>query len=152
MKSTTPNSSSSATPNPTFSPADQGTQKVAEHFAKMFKDGNGTGTDTMQNLYADDARHVESMEMPGSPRITEGKPALLKKSKEYYENHTIHSSSCTDPIVNGDQFTCEMSMDCTSKEGPIAGKRMNMTETCLYTVKNGTITEGKFFYGANPKQ
>jgi len=28
----------------------------------------------------------------------------------------------------------------------MANQRMNMSETALYTVKNGKITEGKFFY------
>jgi predicted ester cyclase len=44
------------------------------------------------------------------------------------------------------QFVVPMTMDCTSNEGPMAGQRMNMSETALYTVKNGKITEGKFFY------
>ena len=49
-------------------------------------------------------------------------------------------------FANGDQFVIPLGLDCTCSEGPMAGHRMNMNETALYTVKNGKITEGKFFY------
>ena len=39
-----------------------------------------------------------------------------------------------------------MSIDCTASAGPMANQRMKMSEIGLYTVKNGKITEGKFFY------
>lgn len=105
--------------------------------------------EAMEELYADNARHVEAMEMPGTDckRIEEGKANLLRKSEQWGRTTTIHSASMSKPLVNGDQFVCEMKLDCTSSEGPMAGQRMQMSETCLYTVKNGKITEAKFFYG-----
>ncbi len=105
--------------------------------------------EAMQELYADNARHVEAMEMPGSDckRILKGKGNLLQKSEQWGRTTTIHGASMSKPLVNGDQFVCEMKLDCTSSEGPMAGQRMQMSETCLYTVKNGKITEAKFFYG-----
>ncbi|MGD9688995.1 MAG: SnoaL-like domain-containing protein [Phycisphaerales bacterium] len=104
----------------------------------------------MAELYADNARHVEAMEMPGSPfkRIMEGKPLLLKMSDQFGRMNTIHSANCGAPMFNGDQFICEMSIDMTCKEGPMAGQRMSMREFCLYTVKGGRIAEAVFFYGA----
>jgi predicted ester cyclase len=39
-----------------------------------------------------------------------------------------------------------MKMDATQNAGPMAGVRMDMSEQCLYTVKNGKIAEAKFFY------
>ena len=59
---------------------------------------------------------------------------------------TIHSSTVGKPVANGNQFVVPMSMDCTANEGPMANQRMNMTETALYTVKDGKIVEGRFFY------
>ncbi len=105
--------------------------------------------EAMQELYAENARHVEAMETPGSPykRVLEGKPALLKMSEHWGKTTTVHGASVGKPLVNGDQFVCEMSIDCTSSEGPMAGQRIDMKETCLYTVKNGKISEAKFFYG-----
>lgn len=110
----------------------------------------GKHHEAMQELYADNARHVEAMEMPGSPykRVTEGKAALLKMSEHWCKTTTVHSASCGDPMVNGDQFICQMDMDCTASEGPMAGQRMQMSEFCQYTTnKDGKITEAKFFYG-----
>jgi ketosteroid isomerase-like protein len=103
----------------------------------------------MQELYAENARHVEAMEMPGGPykRVTEGKAALLQKADHFEKNVEVHSSSCSDPMSNGDQFVCQMSLDCTAKDGPMSGQRMQMSEFAVYTVRDGKVTEGKFFYG-----
>ncbi|HPO93892.1 MAG TPA: nuclear transport factor 2 family protein [Phycisphaerales bacterium] len=122
------------------------THKVANRFYELCTAGEYDRA--MKELYADDARHVEAMEMPGSPykRITEGKPALVKMSEHWRKTTTVHGGTVSKPLVNGDQFVCEMSLDCTSSEGPMAGQRMKMSETCLYTVKNGKISEAKFFY------
>lgn len=130
---------------PPYTPTE--TDKVANRLFELCN--SGKHHEAMQELYADNARHVEAMEMPGSPykRITEGKPNLLKMSENWSKHTTVHSASTGKPLVNGDQFVCEMKMDCTSNEGPMAGQRMQMSETCLYTVKDGKISEAKFFYG-----
>lgn len=122
------------------------THQVANRLAELLNDGKHH--EAMHELYADNARHVEAMEMPGSPykRITEGKANLLAMSEHWGKTTTVHSSSCGKPLVNGDQFVVEMKLDCTSHEGPMAGQRMNMSETCLYTVEHGKISEAKFFY------
>jgi ketosteroid isomerase-like protein len=140
---TAPSKPTSFTPPPP-SAEHQATAKVANRLAEMCS--TGKNLDALKELYADNARHVEVMDAPWCPRIIEGKPALLAKSEEFHKNTTVHGASCGKPIVNGDQFVCEMSLDCTSNAGPMAGQRMNMKETALYTVKNGKITEGKFFY------
>lgn len=108
----------------------------------------GKWRDAMVELYADNARHVEAMECPGMPygRITEGKAKLLEMSDHWNRTTTVHSSEIGKPLVNGEQFLVEMKMDCTSTEGPMANQRMQMAEQCLYTVKNGKISEAKFFY------
>ena len=76
----------------------------------------------------------------------EGKQTILEKADKFAKTTTIHGATVGKPIVNGDQFICPMSLDATCSDGPMAGQRMNMVETALYTVKNGKITEGKFFY------
>ena len=130
---------------PTPSPTDQATQKVADRLYTLVHEGKNE--DAIKELYADNCRHVEAMEGPGCPRVTEGKPALLKMAEKFHTTTTIHDASIQKPIVNGDQFVCQMGLDCTASEGPMAGQRMKMSETALYTVKNGKITEAKFFYG-----
>lgn len=130
---------------PPMSPESQATLKVAQRLAELC--GAGKNLDAIKELYADNAKHIEVMEGPGCPRISEGKASLLQKAEKFHATTTVHGASCGKPIVNGDQFIVPMSLDCTCSEGPMAGQRMNMTETALYTVKNGKITEAKFFYG-----
>jgi hypothetical protein len=123
----------------------QATQKVAQRLVELCS--TGKNLDAIKELYADQARHVEVMEAPWCPRITVGKAKLLEKAAQFAKDTTVHGATCGAPLVNGDQFVCTMGMDCTSQQGPMAGKRMAISETALYTVKNGKITEGKFFYG-----
>lgn len=127
-------------------PADtQATQKVGNRLVELVRQGKNL--DAIRELYADEVKQIEMMDGPGCARITAGKQALLQKAEQFHKSVTVHSASCGDAIANGDQFVCPMSLDCTSNEGPMSGQRMNMTETALYTVKNGKITEAKFFYG-----
>ena len=130
---------------PPLSPADQATLKVGQRLSELC--GSGKNLDAIKELYADNARHIEVMEGPGCPRITEGKATIMERAEKFHKTTTVHAASCGKPIINGDQFIVPMSLDCTASEGPMAGHRMNMTETALYTVKNGKITEAKFFYG-----
>jgi ketosteroid isomerase-like protein len=129
---------------PPMSPEHQATQKVADRLAALCSAGKNL--DAIRELYADNARHVEVMEGPGCPRIIEGKKALLEKAEKFARTTTIHKASCGRPAVNGDQFVCTMTLDCTASEGPFAGQRMDLSETALYTVRNGKVAEGKFFY------
>src|SRR4051794_38290600 len=125
--STTTSPSAPAKPSfqmPTPSAEHQATQKVAARFAELVSAGENL--DAIRELYGDAARHVEVMEAPWCPRVLEGKAAILKKAEEFGKMTTVHSASCGAPVVNGDQFVCAMSMDCTSNAGPMAGKRMNM--------------------------
>ena len=123
----------------------QATAKVAARLVELCS--TGKNLQAINELYADNARHVEAMEGPGCPRITEGKADILAKAEKFAKITTVHGATVGKPIVNGDQFVCPMTMDCTASEGPMANQRMNMSETALYTVKNGKIAEGKFFYG-----
>lgn len=127
--------------------SDTETHAVANRLYELCSEGKYQ--EAMQELYADDATHVEAMEMPGSPygRVISGKATLLKMGEEWMKDSEIHAAHCGKPLVNGDQFVCDMSLDVTHKSGPMAGQRMNMSETCLYTVRNGKISEAKFFYG-----
>lgn len=133
-------------PSTAPAPAPSATAAVANRLVELCN--TGRNIEAMQELYAENARHVEAMEMPGSPckRINEGKANLIELGEQWGRTTTIHSATCGPALINGDQFICEMSIDCTSNEGPMAGQRMKMTEQCLYTVVNGKITEAKFFY------
>ncbi len=137
-------SSKPAFPMPAFSPEHLATQNVAQRLVELC--AAGKNRDAIVELYADDARHVEAMETPGNPRVLVGKAAILRKADHWEKTTTVHGATVGQPSVNGDQFVCAMTLDCTCAEGPFAGQRMNLRETAVYTVKDGRVTEGKFFY------
>lgn len=122
----------------------QATEKVANRLVELMK--TGKNLDAIRELYAENARQIEVMDGPGCERITEGKAKLLQKAEQFHNSITVHGSTLGTPITNGDQFILPMSLDSTFNDGPMKGHRMNMTETALYTVKNGKISEAKFFY------
>jgi predicted ester cyclase len=85
--------------------------------------------------------------MEGPMARAEGLAALRGKGQWWYANHEIHGTSAEGPYVHGDQFAVRFSMDITPKTGEMAGKRMQMTEVALYTVKDGKVSEERYFYG-----
>src|SRR4030095_203147 len=88
---------------PAPSPVDAATQKVAQRLAELCD--KGKYEEAMKELYADNARHVEAMEMPGCPRTIEGKANLLEKGAKFAKTTKVHSQSCTKPQTHGQQFT-----------------------------------------------
>jgi ketosteroid isomerase-like protein len=106
----------------------------------------GKNLEAIQTLYAPNVVSIEAMAMPGNPTRLEGLDAIVKKSKEFAANSTIHSSSVEGPWPHGDRFIVTFSIDMTAKAGPMAGQRMQMKEAALFTVKNGKVTQEEFFY------
>ena len=107
---------------------------------------HGKNLEAIQTLYAQNVVSIEAASMPGTPARHEGLDAIVKKSKEFSANTTIHSSSVEGPWPHGDRFIVTFSIDMTAKAGPMAGQRMAMKEAALFTVKNGKITQEEFFY------
>jgi predicted ester cyclase len=66
-----------------------------------------------------------------------------RKCEEFVTATTIHSAACGKPIVNGDQFVCQLSLDCTITQGPVADQHDELSHTAVYTVTNGRITKGR---------
>jgi len=115
-------------------------QKLVE-FCKQNKN-----VDAVNALYAPDVVSIEAAEHPGMPRRQEGIDAIRKKNQWWLDNHTIHSSNAEGPFPHGDRFVVLFKIDVTSKAGPMAGKRMQVSEAGLYTVKNGKVVQEEFFY------
>lgn len=145
--------STTTAPTPTSKPAFEMPPLSAEHkateaVAKKLTEliGQRKNLDAIKELYADNAKHIEAMSGPGCERICEGKATLLQKAQQFHDSITIHGHSVGTPLVNGEQFLLPMSLDSTFNDGPMKGMRMNMQETALYTVKNGKISEARFFY------
>ena len=129
---------------PPMSAEHQATEKVGKRLAELIE--GQKNLDAIRELYAENARHIEVMGGPGCDRICEGKAIIADKAEQFHKSITVHGRTVGKPVVNGDQFILPMSLDSTFNDGPMAGQRWNMQETALYTVKNGKISEAKFFY------
>ncbi|MER9523165.1 nuclear transport factor 2 family protein [Mesorhizobium sp. M0292] len=112
---------------------------VAKDFTEMLQQGDHLGAGEKHN--ADDIVSLEAMEGPMA--IARGKEALRQKGEWWQENHEVHGGSVEGPYVNGDQFAVRFKFDITPKA---TGERVTMDEVGLYTVKNGKITEERFYY------
>lgn len=105
----------------------------------------GKNLQAVEELYDDKIVSIEPMGDEKMPERMEGKPAILKKNQWFFDTHEIHGGTARGPWPNGDQFIAHYTMDVTAKEGPMKGKRMNLEEVGLYTVKNGKIVEERFY-------
>jgi hypothetical protein len=97
----------------------------------------------MDTLYAKDIVSVEAGGPPDMPKEMKGLEAVAGKAKWWNENHTVHSSKAEGPFPKGDQFIVRFLFDITNKP---SGKRMQLDEMALYTVKNDKIVREEFFY------
>jgi len=107
----------------------------------------GKNLDALATLYEQNAESIEAMGMPEMPAKMKGVDALKRKNEWWFANHEVHGGSAKGPFPNGDRFAVIFNYDVTPKSGPMAGKRMQMEEVGLYTVKGGKIVREEFFYG-----
>jgi SnoaL-like domain len=106
----------------------------------------GKNMEAVDTLYGPDIVSIEAMGNPQMPQRMEGIAAIKGKNDWWIKNHEIHGGKCEGPWENGDRFIVYFEFDVTATAGPMAGKRMKLVETGLYTVKNGKITQEEFFY------
>ena len=71
------------------------------------------------------------------------KTPIREKNIWWSENQEVHSALIEGPFVNGDRFSVKFKYDVTNKKN---GKRMNMAEIGMYTVRNDKIVKEEFFY------
>jgi hypothetical protein len=84
--------------------------------------------------------HVTAL---GATVLTRGLEAVKAKSKARREMiETIHSGSCSEPMVAGSFFTVAMNRDVSFKGKP----RMQLEEIIVFQVKDGKIISEEFFY------
>ncbi|MDX8466998.1 nuclear transport factor 2 family protein [Mesorhizobium sp. VK23B] len=115
------------------------TAEIAKDFTELLKQGDSHSAAAKYN--ADDIVSYEAMEGPMA--VCSGKEAVKQKGEWWEANHEVHGGSVEGPYVNGDQFALRFSFDVTPKS---TGERVTMDEVGLYTVKNGKISEERFYY------
>jgi ketosteroid isomerase-like protein len=117
------------------------TQDLAKNFTEMCTKGEFDAAG--KKFWSDEI--VSREPMTGDMAELKGRKAVEGKGEWWYSNHTIHNVKVEGPYVHGDQFVVRFKMEVTPK----GGKRMNLDEVGLYTVKNGKIVEERFFMGGH---
>ncbi|HWZ58334.1 MAG TPA: nuclear transport factor 2 family protein [Gemmatimonadaceae bacterium] len=120
------------------------TMKVGQELVEMCR--NGRAADAIETLYAPDIVSIEAMSSPAVPGRVEGLNAVRGKNDWWQSNHEVHGAKVEGPWPHGDRFIVRFNFDVTAKDGPMAGQRMLLDETALYTVADGKIVQEEFFY------
>jgi len=95
-----------------------------------------------KELFADDAISIEPHASPAFEQETKGLDAIIEKGKKWSEMvQEYHGMNVSQPLVSDNSFAVTMWMDVTMK----GQGRMQMTELCVYNVKDGKIVSEQFF-------
>ena len=121
---------------------DPTTAAVAEELVSFCRIGKNM--DAINSLYSPDIVSIESMGNETMPREQKGIDAIRAKNQWWGENNVVHAADVQGPFVgNDDKFAVYYNYDVTFKP---TGKRNNMEEMALYTVKDGKVVREQFFY------
>ena len=116
------------------------TQQIANRLAELCRLGQYEAA--QKELYADDAISIEPYETPEFSKETKGLDAIIEKGHKFESMvEEMHGGSVSEPLVAGNTFAFVMSMDMTMK----GQGRMNMSELCVYQVKDGKVVSEAFF-------
>jgi hypothetical protein len=115
------------------------TAEIANRLSELCKQGQFE--QAQKELFADDAVSIEPHGTPAFDKETKGLDAIIQKGHKWSEMVTAyHGMKVSEPLIAGDCFALTMWMSVTMKEGG----RMDMTELCLYKVKDGKVVSEEF--------
>ena len=116
-------------------------QEIAAEFAALCREGRHE--EAGARFWSDDIVSIEAAEGPAAR--AEGRAALAAKHAWWASAFEMHGGTTEGPYVNGDQFALRFTMDVTERA---TGRRSQMAEVGLYTVRDGKVVEERFFYGS----
>lgn len=120
------------------------TMEVGRRLVELCRQGKLK--EAVDSLYSPTIVSIEAQGSPAMPARMEGIEAVRGKNEWWEKNHDVHGAKADGPWPHGDRFIVRFQFDVTAKGGPMAGKRMNLDEAALYTVKDGKIMQEEFFY------
>jgi ketosteroid isomerase-like protein len=118
------------------------TEAIAKRLVELCREGKYE--DAQRELYAKDAVSIEPDGLPpGALGSVRGLAAIYEKGRQFNALiEAVHGGSVSEPAVAGNWFSVAMAMDVTMK----GRGRMNMSEICVYRVRDGKIVHEQFFY------
>lgn len=116
------------------------TQEIANRLVELCRQGDFEKAQA--ELFADDAMSIEQESSPAFAKETKGKQAIIEKGEKWNSMvEEMKDITLSDPLVAENSFALTMRMNVVMKErGP-----MDMTELCVYKVKDGKIASEEFF-------
>ena len=115
------------------------TKQIAERLVALCRETKWEAAQT--ELFASDAVSIEPEASPAFEKVTKGLPAIIEKGHKFTAMvETMHALLVSEPVVAGLSFACTMRLDATMR----GQGRMDMTELCVYEVKNGKIISEQF--------
>jgi hypothetical protein len=116
------------------------TKEIADRLVELCRKGEFEKAQT--DLFAEDAMSIEPHSTPAFAKETKGLNAIKEKGDKWNSMvKEMHGLTISDPLVAANSFACTMQMSVTMKEGG----SMDMTELCVYEVKDGKIASEQFF-------
>src|SRR5690349_4510740 len=106
----------------------------------------GTESEAINTLYSSKIVSIEPQDGPSGPARQEGIATIRAKGEWFEKNNTVNKREVEGPWPHGDRFIVRFQYDVTANAGPMAGQRLTLDETGLYTVKDGKIVQEEFFY------
>jgi len=115
------------------------TKEIASRLVELCRQGDFEKA--QKELYAQDAISIEPHATPAFQKETKGLDAILEKGKKWASMvEQYHEMKVSEPLLADNSFAITMFMSVTMKE---RGK-MDMTELCVYQVKDGKIVSESF--------
>ena len=95
-----------------------------------------------KELFSKDAVSIEPYATPAFEKETKGLDAILEKGRKFESMvQETHKVEVSEPLIAGNSFCCTLRMEATMKERG----HMDMTELCVYEVKDGKIIRETFY-------
>ncbi len=116
------------------------TNEIANRLVVLCRQGQ---FETAQKeLFSKDAISIEPQATPAFEKETKGLPAILEKGKKFDDLvQEYHKVEMSEPLVATNSFAAILHMDLTMKKDG----HMDMTELCVYKVKDGKIVGEEFY-------
>ena len=115
-------------------------KEIADRLVQLCREGD---FETAQKeLFAENAVSIEPHATPAFEKETKGLKAIKEKGDKWNSMvQEMHSLAVSDPMIASNSFACTLSMNLVMKEhGP-----MEMTELCVYQVKDEKIISEQFY-------
>jgi SnoaL-like domain len=123
------------------------TEEIANKLVGLCR--KGEWMKALEELYAKDIVSVEANEMENRAAEMRGIDLVRGKTHWWEQNMEVHSAKVSGPFMARDTFVVRFDVDVTEKA---SGKRMQMSEVGIYTVKDGKVAREEFLPLAQKKE